>query len=88
MLFSKHKFLGEPILRRFDLLRHEDIGNIIFLMIDYGIFSKTEDDRIEEFIDEDKKQTLIDSYLDTLSKLDIKKVFDIILKQEKTTDAK
>ncbi len=46
---QEYGLLARTVLRRWNVLRCEDFGQIVFTMVEAGIMHKTHDDRIEDF---------------------------------------
>ena len=49
LLLERYGPLTMMVLRHWGIKRTEDIGNIVFNLVDNKVLSKTEDDRIEHF---------------------------------------
>jgi uncharacterized repeat protein (TIGR04138 family) len=43
--------LARTVLRRWQITRCEDFGEIVFAMVDAGLMHKNEDDSIRDFVD-------------------------------------
>jgi uncharacterized repeat protein (TIGR04138 family) len=46
---QQYGLLAPAVLRRWNVLRTEDFGRIVFAMIEHGLMSKTDDDQLEDF---------------------------------------
>ena len=46
---ERWSYLAGPVMRRFGLRRSRDLGEITFVMITHQVFSKRDEDRIEDF---------------------------------------
>ena len=59
VLLREYGYLWNIVLSKAKIETWEDFGNIIFICVDLGVFKKTEEDKLEDFIDAEKKLPLM-----------------------------
>lgn len=57
-------YLWNCALKEFNIATWEDVGNVIFLCIHVGIFTKSPEDRLEDFIIAEEDRSLVDTFED------------------------
>ncbi len=58
-VISQYGLMGSEVMRRANVTTFTDLGDAIFFMTDIGMISKTKDDKIEDFIERDRKYPMI-----------------------------
>ena len=65
---DKFGFLARTVFRNWGVLGTDDFGEIVFILVNYGLMGKTEDDRREDFENVyDFKKVFDEEYLAELS---------------------
>lgn len=57
-LLTQYGYLWNIVLSKANIETWEDFGNAIFICVDLGIFKKSEEDKLQDFIDAEKKLPL------------------------------
>lgn len=59
VLLREYGYLWNIVLSKSKIETWEDFGNVVFICVDLGIFKKTEEDKLEDFIDAEKTLALL-----------------------------
>jgi uncharacterized repeat protein (TIGR04138 family) len=60
LILKEYGYLWDIILSKCKIETWEDFGNIIFISVELGILKKTDEDRLEDFTEAEKRVPLLD----------------------------
>lgn len=61
-VFKETGYLWNCTLKEFNIFSWEDLGDIIFICIDVGIFSRSPEDKLEDFIAAEERNSLVNTF--------------------------
>jgi uncharacterized repeat protein (TIGR04138 family) len=59
-ILRKFGYLWDVVLRRSNIISWDDFGNVVFICVDLDIFKANDEDKLEDFVLQEKKLPLLE----------------------------